>query len=114
MVELPDYGLIRDKLIEQKAQLQERIAAEKGGGDAEVFNPDRSDLAQDYASQERRVALLACLEESLEQVEAAIQRLDEGTYGRCERCGEPIPPERLHALPVATMCVRCKGLLHSR
>ena len=44
------------------------------------------------------------------QIEAALQRLDAGTYGVCERCGQPIPPRRLEALPYATLCVACQAL----
>jgi DnaK suppressor protein len=45
----------------------------------------------------------------LEQVNAALRRLDEATYGICADCGEPIPIERLEALPYATLCVRCQS-----
>jgi len=43
----------------------------------------------------------------LDAVERAAQRLAEGTYGRCLRCGEPIPAERLEALPAAETCLAC-------
>ena len=42
------------------------------------------------------------------QVERALGRLDAGTYGRCENCGNPIPKARLQAFPRATLCVSCK------
>jgi DnaK suppressor protein len=42
------------------------------------------------------------------QVERALARLDAGTYGRCENCGNPIPKARLQALPAATLDVACK------
>ena len=42
------------------------------------------------------------------QVERALERLDDGTYGRCENCGNPIPKARLQAFPRATLCVTCK------
>ncbi len=41
------------------------------------------------------------------EVEEAIRRMDAGTYGVCVRCGDPIPPARLEARPMATMCVAC-------
>ncbi len=46
------------------------------------------------------------LGEKLADVERALEKLDEGTYGTCDVCGEPIPPERLDAMPSATRCVR--------
>lgn len=47
-------------------------------------------------------------QERLDQVHAALQRIDEGTYGICTRCGGEINPERLNALPYAEHCVRCQ------
>jgi DnaK suppressor protein len=46
----------------------------------------------------------------LASIDSALARLDEGTYGRCERCGRPISEERLEALPYATRCIECKRL----
>jgi DnaK suppressor protein len=44
-------------------------------------------------------------QQTLEQIERALARIDEGTYGTCERCGKPIPEERLRARPWATLCI---------
>lgn len=41
-------------------------------------------------------------------VERTIQRIDAGTWGLCQRCGEPIPPDRLEAMPTAELCISCK------
>jgi len=49
-------------------------------------------------------------EHLLASIESALARLDDGTYGRCERCGQPISEERLEALPYATRCIECKRL----
>ena len=43
----------------------------------------------------------------LDEIEAALDRLREGTYGICSRCGGEVPPERLEVRPVARSCVRC-------
>ncbi|MFB9740566.1 TraR/DksA family transcriptional regulator [Pseudonocardia sulfidoxydans] len=51
--------------------------------------------------------LLAGARRDLEGVDRAERRLVDGTYGRCARCGRPIPPERLDALPAAGTCVAC-------
>ncbi|HET9141946.1 TraR/DksA family transcriptional regulator [Actinophytocola sp.] len=51
--------------------------------------------------------LLAVATEELEALDAAVARIDAGTYGVCQRCGQPIAPERLEALPAATTCIRC-------
>ena len=52
-------------------------------------------------------ALIDQAKQRLAEIEAARTRVDEGTYGRCEVCGEPIPDLRLEARPVARTCVRC-------
>jgi DnaK suppressor protein len=44
-------------------------------------------------------------QQTLEQIDRALARLDDGTYGTCERCGKPIPEDRLRARPWATLCI---------
>jgi RNA polymerase-binding transcription factor DksA len=51
------------------------------------------------------------LRTNLREVEHAIVKLDDGTYGRCERCGKPIGDERLDAIPWAPLCIDCKKLV---
>jgi DnaK suppressor protein len=47
-------------------------------------------------------------EEVLQAIDAALARIEEGTYGKCQRCGQAIAPERLEAIPYATLCIDCK------
>ena len=47
-------------------------------------------------------------EHVLTEIEAALQRIEEGTYGTCRTCGQPISEERLEAIPYATQCIDCK------
>lgn len=47
-------------------------------------------------------------ERLLESIDAALKRVDDGTYGKCVNCGAPIPEERLEAMPWATLCIDCK------
>ena len=58
-------------------------------------------------SWERNLARLERTQDKLGKLEAALQRMEEGTYGVCEACGRAIEPERLAALPTATLCVVC-------
>ncbi|MDH7487149.1 MAG: TraR/DksA C4-type zinc finger protein [Anaerolineae bacterium] len=58
--------------------------------------------------QAASLALRRNQERLLEQVEKALARMDAGTYGLCERCGEPIDYARLKAIPYATLCIDCK------
>jgi DnaK suppressor protein len=47
-------------------------------------------------------------ERLLTEIDAALQRIEDGTYGKCVNCGAPIPEERLEAMPWATLCIDCK------
>ena len=56
-----------------------------------------------------RVAQADALTAKLADVERALAKLDDGTYGYCDRCGAPIPGERLEARPWAVLCMHCSG-----
>jgi len=62
----------------------------------------------DAAEAHTRDAMIATIRESLEQLSAALLRIDEGRYGKCEECGDPIPRERLEIRPQASFCVPCQ------
>jgi RNA polymerase-binding transcription factor DksA len=66
----------------------------------------QADIGTETFDRERDFSILEQVEAELADVERALQRLDEGTYGRCEACGEPIEPERLDAVPAARFCVK--------
>jgi DnaK suppressor protein len=57
--------------------------------------------------REHVAALLEQTREHLNQVDVALRRLAEGTYGQCERCGQPIAAGRLEARPTASTCITC-------
>ena len=68
------------------------------------------DHASDMHDRELDDSLEDNAEQLVHEIDAALRRLDEGTYGTCARCGEPIPEERLQAVPYATLCLSCKRL----
>jgi len=70
---------------------------------------DQADL--DVYEREKNLALVRRLEQKIEAIDKALQTAKKGTYGICERCGKPIDPERLKALPETTLCVKCKNEL---
>lgn len=70
---------------------------------------DSAEQASERQNDDVLQALLAEAEEGLRQVARARQRLAEGTYGECQRCGNPIEPARLAALPATELCLRCAG-----
>lgn len=69
----------------------------------------REEEASESLELEKRVALEKQIGEHLTEVEHALHKIEEGTYGLCDSCGKPIAPERLEALPQAGLCVECKA-----
>jgi len=67
-----------------------------------------ADSAQVTAERSQQITMVEQLRVRRADVIAALRKLDEGTYGKCESCGKEIPPERLEAVPAATLCVSCK------
>ena len=87
------------ELDELRSELMEQAEAE-----AEEADPVMPEKA-------KNMALLHQIEEHVAEIEQALEAAKQGTYGVCERCGEPIHPERLRILPETRLCIRCKGHL---
>ena len=69
----------------------------------------REEEATESLEFEKRLALEKQLHEQLADVDHALQKIEDGTYGICDSCGQPIAPKRLEALPAASLCVECKA-----
>lgn len=65
----------------------------------------QADLGTETFNRERDLSILESVEAELSDIERALQRLDEGTYGKCEACGKPIGEERLAAMPATRFCL---------
>jgi DnaK suppressor protein len=105
-------------------RLRERLETERGAvrrqlddlgarRDAEgiedpELNEGFADAGQAAAERASLLTLVRSLRDTLSDVEQALARMDAGTYGTCERCGQPIDEERLEALPAARLCMTCK------
>lgn len=103
----------RDRLMaeleameEHTPEVEEQVGMDIGGG----YDEDLADVASSTFEREKSVALESSVQHTLTQVEEALQRIEDGTYGRCLRCGSPIDFARLKVLPYATLCIRCKEL----
>jgi DnaK suppressor protein len=110
------YSALRSRLESEQKRLadeleQLRIAAypTEERREGSPFGK-REEEATESLELERRLALEKQIREQLTDIEAALVKFDEGTYGKCEDCGQPIDPERLEALPQAKLCVACKAL----
>jgi DnaK suppressor protein len=74
-------------------------------------DPGFSDRSHSTEERGRVIATARALRANLRDVERALAKIDEGTYGRCDRCGKPIGDERLDAIPWALLCIDCKKLV---
>ncbi|UCG54082.1 MAG: TraR/DksA C4-type zinc finger protein [Dehalococcoidia bacterium] len=97
----------RKRLVEQL----EQIRANRSTEDRREGSPfgKREEEATETAELENRMALEKRVLDQLAEVDNALTKFDKGTYGICESCGKPINPERLEALPQATLCMSCKA-----
>lgn len=98
----------KEQLLKQREELLSDIALLKETLRGEV-DVDLEEGDPDVIEREKSAALLAALEARLASVEDALRAMERGTYGICERCGKPIPPERLEVKPDATLCVTCQA-----
>ena len=99
---------LRASLEQERSDLRARLA-EMGllsGGELS-FDQNFADSSQVTAERGEVEALAGNLRESLNDVEAALVKLDNGTFGVCEGCGQPISPDRLEAKPAAKLCMEC-------
>lgn len=100
-----DYrGLLEAERTDLRRQLAELGFGEEGGLE---YDANFADTSQVTAERGEAEALAGQLRDALGEVEAAIDRLEKGTYGYCERCGQPISPDRLEAKPAARRCIAC-------
>lgn len=86
----------------------EQLAADREPGDVQ-FDEESGQGDTMNVERERDLALSAQALAAVEDIDKALAKIDAGTYGICERCGQPIPKERLKALPYAALCVACKS-----
>ena len=105
---------VRGQLLSEKDRLLEEIAtAEEGLADlirdsGDGAGDDQADAGSKTFEREHEMSLANNARDMLEQVEHALARIDNGTYGVCESCGKAIGKYRLQAFPRATLCRTCK------
>jgi RNA polymerase-binding protein DksA len=80
------------------------VAASQAANADDEHDPEGATIAYE---RQHVVSLLEQARDHLAAIDDALSRLDEGDYGRCEVCGQPIAPERLAARPTASRCVSC-------
>jgi RNA polymerase-binding transcription factor DksA len=112
-----------ETLKEERATYTRQAASLKAEADLLVFEREPGDVQFDEESgegdtiaveRERDLALSAQASAAVEDIDRAIAKIQDGTYGVCEQCYGTIPKERLKALPYAALCVQCKSAGFSR
>jgi len=109
-----ELAKVRKELESEIAELRAEISkseseiAERMGDAVADAGDDQADAGAKTFQRERELALTHNARELLAQNERALARIESGTYGVCESCGEPIGKARLQAFPRATLCVACK------
>jgi RNA polymerase-binding transcription factor DksA len=101
---------LRNRLTGDVSQLaDEALRAIGGEASGSLSNAPlhMADLGTDNYEQEFTLSLLQNQEQALEEITHALDRIDRGTFGRCEECQGPIPKARLQALPYTRHCVAC-------
>jgi DnaK suppressor protein len=103
---------IRAVLDQERVSLLRQLEEHGATVDGDVVeldvNEGFADSAQATAERSQLLSMVDQLKDHYEQVVAALRRMENGTYGKCERCGQGIPVERLEAIPAARLCVSCK------
>jgi DnaK suppressor protein len=110
-----ELELERQRLITAIHAVNHTASLEDETGDLSIGSDDHmADSATDTFMRELDDGLEENAEHLLEEVEHALLRLEEGTYGTCSVCGKEIPAERLQAVPYATLCIEHKRALERR
>lgn len=114
-----DSATIRQRLEAERSRLEAEIYDHTQGNavvypmdpvsDSNGIASDQADDADAVENAERMNAITRNSQALLDQVNAALSRIAEGTYGTCVNCGREIAPRRLEALPYATLCIECQA-----
>jgi RNA polymerase-binding protein DksA len=101
---------LRDAMIHQRQRMLSVVRSTQAQLAEKTKDlPDVSDQASEGYGDELAVGLMAIEAAQLDDIEAALQRIDAGTYGLCLECGKPIPRKRLEVLPFVCRCLTCEG-----
>lgn len=96
----------RAEILAELTRLREAIKAEV---DADIGEGDPK-----WVERDMLMSMVQFHERKLNDIEQVLEEVRRGTYGICERCGQPIDPERLEALPETTLCIKCKLIVEKR
>ncbi len=108
---------IKKELLRDKARMLEELMKMKGdgskslkdaSGDLSGYSIHMADMATDLYDREFSLGLAEGERKRLYEIESALKRIEEGTYGVCDACGDAISRKRLKAMPQAELCIKCQ------
>jgi DnaK suppressor protein len=105
-----DLDAVRAALLAERAHLLEEVG-ETIVAPGQMTYGSQAAAASQVFEQQRDLALRDRATAQMALVDDALARLDDGTFGACVRCGKPIPPGRLEALPWAAFCIDCQRIV---
>jgi len=97
----------RKRLTGELEQLESSVRPAEERREGSPFGKREEEAAESF-ELEKRITLEKRIRDQLAEVEHALHKFEDGTYGLCDSCGQPIDPARLEALPQASLCLRCK------
>jgi RNA polymerase-binding protein DksA len=102
----------RSRVMREIADVDEALSISlEDSTDENLYDQHMADSATPMLNREIDVSLEENARNVLAQIDRALQKLDEGSYGICDNCGQTINDERLEVVPYATLCVECKRRL---
>jgi RNA polymerase-binding transcription factor DksA len=100
---------LQDHLLDAMAGVaQDNLRSRAEGSEASAFGMHQADAGSDAYDRDFALNLLSQEQDALYEIQEAIKRVEDGTYGICEMSGQPIPPARLEAIPFARLTVECQ------
>jgi len=107
----------KERLLDLRARLRGDVTAmadatlnktrTDSSGDLSSMPIHMADIGSDNFDQEFTLSLMETEEDTLAQIEAALERIEDGVYGKCDECGGPIKKSRLNIIPYAALCIKC-------
>lgn len=114
-----DMEKFRKQLLKERERLESEMKVTNSdladqGSDLANYDNHPADSASDTYERTKDYALNENFRNMLEQIDEALRKIDDGTYGQCDRCGGAINPQRLKAIPYATLCIDCQETIERR
>jgi DnaK suppressor protein len=111
-----NLDIYRSRLLDLRSRLRGEMgrmadaALGQGRSETSSLPIHLADLGSDNFEQELTLSLVGSEKEALDKIEVALERIAEGSYGKCEECGKKIPESRLEAIPYTAVCVQCASI----